>query len=192
MELLDIVDMDGNPTGRTVERTIAHRDGIWHRTSHVWLVRKNKDKIEVLLQKRSVDKDSYPGCYDTSSAGHIPAGCGYEESAVRELQEELGIKAEEEELYLCGRRTVYHDEIFYGEKFIDRQISNVYYLWRDLEPEEFDIQKEELESVRWMEIHECINMVKYQTEKNCVALEEIMMVAAAIEKKRRVRKKYEL
>lgn len=180
MELLDIVDMDGNPTGKTIEREAAHRDGIWHRTSHVWVVRKKNEKTEVLLQKRSADKDSYPGCYDISSAGHIPAGSGYEESAIRELQEELGIQADVEELHLCGRRTVYHDEVFYGEKFIDRQISNVYYLWHDREPEAFHIQKEELESVRWMEIHECIRMVKFQTEKNCVALEEICMVADAL------------
>ncbi len=36
-EALDIVDEDGNPTGETVERGRAHREGIRHRTSHVWL-----------------------------------------------------------------------------------------------------------------------------------------------------------
>ena len=51
-ELLDIVDEDGEPTGETVARVIAHRDGIRHRTSHVWLVRKGPTKaLEVLLQK---------------------------------------------------------------------------------------------------------------------------------------------
>ena len=34
-ELLDIVDEDGEPTGETVDREVAHRDGIQHRTSHV-------------------------------------------------------------------------------------------------------------------------------------------------------------
>lgn len=38
MELLDIVDENGCPTGETVERETAHRKGIRHRTSHVWLV----------------------------------------------------------------------------------------------------------------------------------------------------------
>lgn len=180
MEWLDVVDEKGNPTGEIVERTKAHREGIWHRTSHVWVARKKKNQIEVLLQKRSVDKDSYPGCYDTSSAGHIPAGDGYEESAIRELKEELGVTATKEELHFCGQRTIYHDEEFYGEMFIDRQISNVYYLWRDMEAEEFVIQKEELESVCWIEINECIHMVEHQTEKTCVALEEILMVKNAI------------
>lgn len=186
MEQLDVVDKNGNPTGKTVERTIAHREGIWHRTSHVWLVRKKEGRLEVLLQKRSRDKDSYPGCYDISSAGHIPAGCGYEESAIRELQEELGIKAECEELHFCGRRLVFHDEVFYGEPFIDRQVSNVYLLWRDLDAEQFQIQKEELESVCWMELEACISMVEHQTEKNCIALEEIRMVAKLAKKEGRL------
>ena len=74
MELLDICDEQGNPTGETVERDIAHRDGILHRTAHVWIVR-NKDKgFDILLQKRSMEKESFPGLFDTSSAGHIPAG----------------------------------------------------------------------------------------------------------------------
>lgn len=90
MELLDIVDEKGNPTGRTVERELAHREGIRHRSSHVWLFRKRSGRTEVLLQKRSSGKDSFPGCYDISSAGHIPAGVDYIPSAVRELREELG------------------------------------------------------------------------------------------------------
>ena len=58
MELLDIVDENGIPTGRTIERTLAHATGAPHRTSHVWLLRKNPEgKTEILLQKRSTIKD---------------------------------------------------------------------------------------------------------------------------------------
>ena len=74
MEMLDIVDENGVPTGETVDREAAHRNGIRHRTSHVWILRKRNGKTQVLLQKRSLNKDSHPGCYDTSSAGHIPSG----------------------------------------------------------------------------------------------------------------------
>ena len=74
MELLDVVDENGCPTGRAVDRETAHREGIRHRTAHVWLMREGRNGVEVLLQKRSANKDSYPGCYDISSAGHIPAG----------------------------------------------------------------------------------------------------------------------
>ena len=35
MEILDVVDETGTPTGETVERAEAHREGVRHRTSHV-------------------------------------------------------------------------------------------------------------------------------------------------------------
>ena len=81
MEYFDICDERGVPTGETVERSVAHRDGILHRTAHVWIVRMHEGRCQVLLQKRSAEKDSYPGMYDTSSAGHIPAGKEPRESA---------------------------------------------------------------------------------------------------------------
>lgn len=90
-EWLDVVDKNGAPTGQQVERERAHREGIRHRTAHVWLLRHHAGQTEILLQMRSKDKDSFPGCYDISSAGHIPAGESVTESALRELREELGV-----------------------------------------------------------------------------------------------------
>ena len=68
MEYFDIVDENGIPTGETVEREKAHESGIRHRTAHVWIVRKVKGRTQILLQKRCKSKDSFPGCYDISSA----------------------------------------------------------------------------------------------------------------------------
>ena len=89
MELLDVVDQNGMPTGEIVSREKAHAEGIRHRTSHVWLVRYRGGRSQILLQKRCENKDSWPGCYDISSAGHIPAGMDFIPSAIRELREEL-------------------------------------------------------------------------------------------------------
>ena len=75
MELLDLLREDGEPSGQVRWRTLVHLHGDWHRTSHVWVVRKRADGgHDLLLQKRSGEKDSFAGCYDISSAGHIPAG----------------------------------------------------------------------------------------------------------------------
>lgn len=73
-EYLDVIDDNGNLTGEMVAREVAHRDGIRHRTSHLWLLRKKDGALQILLQKRSADKPSFPNCYVISSAGHIPAG----------------------------------------------------------------------------------------------------------------------
>ena len=110
-EYFDIVDENGNPTGETIERKEAHRKGILHRTAHVWIARRRNDRVELLLQKRCQDKDSFPGCYDISSAGHIPAGADYIESALRELKEELGIDATGDMLQECGFHRMHFDDV---------------------------------------------------------------------------------
>ena len=181
-EMLDVVDENGMPTGETVPRAKAHAEGIRHRTSHVWLLRARSGEIQVLLQKRCETKDSWPGCYDISSAGHIPAGVGFLPSAIRELQEELGVKAAPEELIFCGSRRICSDSEFHGHLFRDRQYSRVFALWRDQEETDFVLQREEIDSVRWMGLEECIRAVKDNTIPNCIFPEELEMVKAAAEK----------
>ena len=65
MEFFDIVDEKGIPTGETIERTQAHKKGVRHRTAHIWIVREQNGKAQLLLQKRSAEKDSFPGRFDT-------------------------------------------------------------------------------------------------------------------------------
>ena len=179
MELLDIVDENGIPTGEVVEREKAHREGVRHRTSHVWIARKRDGRVEILLQKRSQDKDSHPGCYDIYSAGHIPAGVDFIPSALRELKEELGIEANPEELIYCGVRKGMYEDVFYGRRFVDNQISNVYLLWKnDLEIEEYTIQESEIESICFMEFEDCYEAVAKRQIPNCIALMELDMLKA--------------
>lgn len=178
MEILDIVNQQGQPIGLTIDRETAHLEGVRHRTSHVWILRRREEQVEVLLQKRSRDKDSFPGCFDISSAGHIPAGVDFIPSALRELKEELGLEAQPQELVYCGQRSFSTQNIFKDRPFWNRQVSNVYILWRDVEPEALTLQKEEVESAVWFELHSCMEAVKAHAIPNCIALEELEMVAA--------------
>ncbi len=181
-EFLDIVDENGQPTGAIVDREIAHANGIWHRTSHVWLVRRKKGKIQILLQKRAGNKSSFLGCYDISSAGHIPAGEDCLISAIRELKEELGVQAEEADLIYCGDRKVIWDDVFFGKPFHDRQISRVFLLWLDRDECEFTLQESEVDSVLWMEFDRCYEGVKNDLFQNCIVQEELEMIMKALHK----------
>ena len=181
-EFLDGVDERGLPTGEVVSREEAHRCGIRHRTAHVWIVRIRDGRLQILLQKRSDEKDSYPGCYDISSAGHIPAGVDFVESALRELREELGVQASPEELELCGQRQIRFEELFHGAMFRDNQVSNIYLLWLDRDEEEFVIQKEELSCVKWFDYEECLAAVQANTIPHCIIVEELEMVRAQAER----------
>ena len=180
-ELLDIVDEDGEPTGETVDREVAHRDGIRHRTSHVWLVRVGPaGRMQVLVQKRAANKDAFPGCWDISSAGHIPAGDDWKTSALRELKEELGVGAKPEDLHWLGKHKVEADGVFHGRPFHNRQISAVFVLPLDNPESEFVLQASEIEAVRWMGIDECIRAVETKTIPNCISVDELAWVRTSV------------
>lgn len=176
MEWLDIVDEEGNPTGQVVEREEAHSRGIRHRTSHVWIVRRKNGNAQILLQKRSKEKDSYPECYDISSAGHIPAGIDFIPSALRELKEELGVVVQPQQLVYCGQRRFRFERQFHGKLFRDNQVSNIYVLWLDWEEEEFCLQKEEVSEVRWFDFADCLQKVEHNEILHCIFPEELHMV----------------
>ncbi len=186
MELFDIVDEQGRPTGQVRERSLVHRYGDWHRTAHVWITRPNKSGFDVLLQKRAMHKDSYPGCYDISSAGHIPAGCDYIESALRELEEELGIYATAKELQRIGTCQMRVHTEFYGKPFYDHEYSEVYVLNREIDIKTLTLQKEEIESVCWMDYEECLNGIRHQTLNNCIFLQEFEMLGSYLHSQNKV------
>lgn len=168
MEIFDVVDENGNPTGEKIERSKAHENGIRHRTAHTWVARKNNGHIEFLLQKRNDDKESFPGCYDTSSAGHIHAGDEPLISAVRELEEELGIKADPEELDFAGTFYVNYEKEFFGKMFKDNEIPFVYIYKGNVDVSELKLQKEEVSGVKWFTSEEISAMIEKHDKTCCV------------------------
>ncbi len=168
MELLDICDEKGIPTGETVDRDIAHREGILHRTAHVWVVRKRDEGYDVLLQKRSMEKESFPGLYDTSSAGHIPAGAEPLQSALRELKEELGIDAEGAQLSFAGIFRTQYEKEFHGKTFRDNEVTSVYVYQEPVDTDKLTLQKSEVDEVRWFDLDEVWEEIKTDRRRICV------------------------
>ena len=153
-EYFDICTKDGQPTGEIVARSVAHRDGICHRTVHIWITRVKDGRRQVLLQKRSMEKDSFPGMYDTSSAGHIEAGAEPLDAAIRELHEELGILASPEQLIFAGNCLIQYEIEFHGNMFKDNEVVFLYVYDEPVDIKDIVIQEEELESVEWFDLDE--------------------------------------
>ena len=183
-ELFDIVDLQGIPTGETVTRSEAHAKGIPHRTAHIWVVREHNGSIEVLLQKRAEHKDSYPGCWDTSSAGHITAGDEPLSSALRELKEELGIAASAEELQFTGIHHVLHEKEFYGKPFIDNETVFMYVYTGIVHTEDLVLQKEEVQAVSWFALSTVRKAAAEEDPHFCVPLQELDLLTAWLEKEK--------
>jgi 16S rRNA (adenine1518-N6/adenine1519-N6)-dimethyltransferase len=90
-EEFDVVDSHDQVIGRA-SRAEVHGRGLMHRAVHVLLFNK---KGEILLQRRSPWKDTHPGLWDSSAAGHLDVGEDYGSAALREMREELGVGAQD-------------------------------------------------------------------------------------------------
>ncbi len=172
-EYFDIVDEDGIPTGKVIDRETAHRDGILHRTAHVWVVRPSDKGFDILLQKRSMEKDSFPGQYDTSSAGHIPAGEEPVPSAIRELKEELGIEAKPEQLHFVIAFRIRYEKEFHGRLFCDNEVARVYVYCDPVDIRSLVLQKSEVDEVRWFDIDEVWEEIQHDRRRFCVPAESL-------------------
>lgn len=182
LELLDLVNKDGTPTGHVRERSMVHKKGELHRTVHIWVVSKRMDgSVEVLLQRRSQKKDAYPGCYDVSAAGHMFAGEDFEAAACRELLEELGIDAQEGELRFIGFHEGRVDDTFWEQSFKDWEISAVYLYERPVKADSLIIQKSEVEEVGFWDYDKVLAGILEGTLKTCIYPEEFKLIKKALE-----------
>jgi isopentenyl-diphosphate delta-isomerase len=117
--LLVVVDDEDRMLGH-VPRAECHADAtLRHRSIHVVV----ECEGGLLLQRRGFAKDMAAGLWDSACSGHVQPGESYLDAAVRELEEELGIRAEPEflgtchvagvgEIELCGVHTLQHQGPF--------------------------------------------------------------------------------
>lgn len=89
-ERFPVVDENDRLLG-DAPRSEVHGDNLRHRAVHLFIFNRQG---ELFLQKRSRWKDRHPLLWDSSAAGHVEAGEEYDETAARELEEELGVKTE--------------------------------------------------------------------------------------------------
>jgi len=88
-EIFDVVD-ESDAVLRPATRHEVHTQKLRHRAVHIFVF---NDRDELFLQRRSRWKDMHPLRWDSSAAGHLNTGQNYDETAMRELEEELGISA---------------------------------------------------------------------------------------------------
>lgn len=186
MELLDVLDADGERSGRVSERGVVHREGSFHAAAHVWVARARADGgHDLLLQKRSAEKDSFPGCYDVSAAGHIMAGEDALTTAQRELSEELGIRAEADSLRYVGERLSSFSGSFHGRPFINHEKSSVYLYQEPVDIRDLTLQNSEVEEVRWMDAADCLKGVRNGSLKTCIEEDGLSMICAYLDGRRK-------
>ena len=127
-EPFDIITADGKPTGRVKSRGEVHRDGDWHRAIHVWVAGvDHRGSPFLTLQRRSPDKDTWPGRFDATVGGHYRAGETLAET-LREIEEEIGIIPNRKDLRPLGVRVCANEA---QPGILDREIQDVFLLRDD-------------------------------------------------------------
>ncbi len=146
MEYFDVLDESGNKTGDVVERNDAHRRGICHRVVQVWIMNSNH---QLLLQKRSKNKDICPDMWYVSLGGHIESSEGNEETILREFSEELGLEVPIDEVrYLYTFKEI---GVFQDGAVVDNEFYDVYLLRMDLNTDDLILQEDEVQEVKFID-----------------------------------------
>ena len=176
-ENVDILDTHGKKTGKVRLKSDAHKLGLWHTGAHVWVY---NSKGEVLLQKRSMEKENWPGRWDSSAAGHVSAGEKPLNAIVRELREELGIRTNAHDL---RRAFIVKEKNDYSATYHNREFDHIYILRLDIPLKKLKLQKEEVSGAKFLSIKEFKKELKGKvTGKKYVPHKYYPRIIAAIEK----------
>ena len=150
-EMLDIVD-DSDIVFNILPRQEAHQKKQLVRIAGVLVL---NEQGQILLQKASQNKASrFAGKWTYSAAGHVDCGESYEQAAVREVKEELGIDIKK--LEYIGLSRIIHEKT--------GKLGAFHRVFRTKHNGPFKIDKAEMDEVRFFSFDELRKMLKISPE----------------------------
>ena len=153
MELIDIYDENNKYMNYSLDRKETHDRNLWHHHVSAWIM---NYKGQVLLQQRSLEKMKNPGKW-SKTGGHVDAGETCEEAIRREVYEEIGLRVNNSEIK--------NIEIFKSINPNEHYFSYGYIFFTDLNEEDFKLQKEEVNAVKYYNIEE-LEEIRNRNDKN--------------------------
>lgn len=171
VELLDVYDANKIRSGKIICRGDEIKSGEHILVAHLCVF---NSKGEMLIQRRSLEKDRYPGCWDVSAGGFVKSGESSEYALIRETKEELGIsvKAPELEFIMCETFSFVLDDFFF--------------LRAELDTSGLKIQPQELSKVKYAPAAEIMSML--ESGRFVDYSQAFMMKVFDFEKSRRLNK----
>lgn len=148
-EMLLVLDEEGNSTGKLLNRKYIHENGVFHNEVACVVI---NNKQEILLQKRSLKKKSYPGCWGLC-AGHVVGYESIQNAILTEMNEELVMEIKERNIFqlIPKIKNIRDDNSCFVTCFcaiINKEVSN------------FLIQKDEIEEIKWFSFEKFKEMIR--------------------------------
>lgn len=143
MELVDIYNNKHEKMNYTKNRKEL-TEGEFRLSCFVWII---NDNDELLIQQRLATAKKCPNMWETTSGGAI-AGDDSVTGTLRELEEELGIKANKEDLRFIGSYARIND-------FVE-----VFLLKTNISINEIKIQEDEVQAAKWVSISDFEEIIK--------------------------------
>lgn len=152
MEMIDVFDENNEPLNYSLPRDEVHEKNLWHRHVSCWIM--NKDG-KILLQQRSLLKKRNPGIW-SKTGGHVDSGEEVFDAAKREVFEEIGLKVDDDNniITLATYKSKDPTKNFYVYNYV---------FISDLKEDEYVLQKEEVDQVKYFEIEE---LEEFKRENN--------------------------
>ncbi len=160
-EYIDILNDAGEISGKTCLKSEAHKKGLFHQSVHIWIIDFEKN---VLIQKRASNKDVFPNLWDVSVAGHISTGELPIISAIREIEEEIGLSVSKNELQYIGTSK---KKIIHKIDLIDNELHHIYVCTVNFDFITLKIQVEEVSEIKIMNLVRLIDEISKE-KKNFV------------------------
>ena len=143
-EMFDVYTKEGEFLGtRPASVCRGENPGFYYKV--VWTIILNENN-EILIQKRSNSIKSYPGLWELSSTGHVDQGENELDACIREAKEEIGVSLSK-------------DNVKHINTFVHGNQLAYTYITRIKNSTNFTLQKDEVEEVKYVNLHEFKNLI---------------------------------
>ena len=153
MEIINYYNEKNSEKLGCADRNYVHDNNLWHREIAVWVMNNNR---EILLERRSPKKKN--GANKLSVvAGHVDKDETESIAALRELDEEIGLKYKENELIFLG--------VYRLEQDKNKCFSYTYLLITDKKIDDMIMQEDEVSELKYITIEELEKRIEIKDEE---------------------------
>lgn len=148
MEIFDLYDKDFNLLDKKMERGTTNNPGEYHLVVHIWI--KNSEG-KYLIQQRNKLTDRIPHQW-ACTGGAVTSGEDSITGAIRETEEEIGIRFDESDLIKVGR--------FFSDTDTANYITDLYVIKKDVLIKDCVLDINEVKQVAYYTMDEYHELVK--------------------------------